>query len=250
LASSIAADELVAEVFEGEFEDNYDCIDWLRLPRFTKPPLTSRRKPSWIYRHGYRVVLIADTDAVHWVCRYCHIHKYIDAGLGGIFPSTATTQAIRHLCDRKPGHNYTPPGKTPQSNKQQGALRRMMGAGIQVPQAVANELTGFSIQRFRLAAVGWLVDNNHPLSEFEKPAFRDMIALANPDAEAALWQNHQSVSQYVMRLYYFMLLNVVRELSKARSKIHISFDGWTTKGGKRGYLGIVAYLRQPGRQAR
>jgi hypothetical protein len=25
------------------------------------------------------------------------------------------------------------------------------------------------------------------------------------------------------------------------SKIYISFDGWTTKGGKRGYLGIVAY---------
>ncbi|PZD23253.1 Dimer-Tnp-hAT domain containing protein [Pyrenophora tritici-repentis] len=25
------------------------------------------------------------------------------------------------------------------------------------------------------------------------------------------------------------------------SKVHISFDGWTTKGGKRGYLGIVAH---------
>jgi hypothetical protein len=30
-------------------------------------------------------------------------------------------------------------------------------------------------------------------------------------------------------------------LSRAQSKIHISFDGWTTKGGKRGFLGIVAH---------
>jgi hypothetical protein len=44
-----------------------------------------------------------------------------------------------------------------------------------------------------------------------------------------------------MRLYDFLLPRVVWELSNALSKIHISFDGWTTKGGKRGYLGIVAY---------
>ncbi|KAF7453354.1 hypothetical protein A1F99_006120 [Pyrenophora tritici-repentis] len=25
------------------------------------------------------------------------------------------------------------------------------------------------------------------------------------------------------------------------SKVYVSFDGWTTKGGKRGYLGIVAH---------
>jgi hypothetical protein len=110
-----------------------------------------------------------------------------------------------------------------------------------VPQEVANELSNFNIQRFRLAAVGWLVDNNHPLSEFEKPAFRDMIATANPEAEAALWQSYKSVRQYVMRLYNHLQPRVVYELSKALSRIHVSFDGWTTKGGKRGYLGIVAH---------
>ncbi|KAA8623746.1 Dimer-Tnp-hAT domain-containing protein [Pyrenophora tritici-repentis] len=34
---------------------------------------------------------------------------------------------------------------------------------------------------------------------------------------------------------------VVYELSQSLSKIYISFDRWTTKGGKRGFLGIVAY---------
>ena len=34
---------------------------------------------------------------------------------------------------------------------------------------------------------------------------------------------------------------IVQALSQSLSKIHISFDGWTTKGGKRGYLGVVAH---------
>lgn len=239
IASSNVADE-AAERLDQNFEDNYDSIDWLRLPRFTKPLTTSRRKPSWIYQHGYRVVLLTDPEQVFWVCRYCHIHKYIDAGRGGVFPAAATAQAARHLCELRPGHSHQLPGK-PRSVVNEGSIRSLFKSGVPVSQEVANELGHFDIQRFRLAAVGWLVDNNHPLSEFEKPAFRDMIAMANPEAEAALWQGHKSVRQYVLRLYNHLQPRVVYELSKALSRIHVSFDGWTTKGGKRGYLGIVAH---------
>ncbi|KAK1912696.1 hypothetical protein P3342_004632 [Pyrenophora teres f. teres] len=98
-----------------------------------------------------------------------------------------------------------------------------------------------SKQRFRFTAVDWLVANNHPISEFETPAFRRLIAIANPLAEAALWKNHKSVSQYVIRLFDWLRPRVIHELSQSLSKIHISFDGWTTKGGKRGFLGIVAH---------
>jgi hypothetical protein len=30
-------------------------------------------------------------------------------------------------------------------------------------------------------------------------------------------------------------------MSHALSKIHLSLDGWTTKGGKKGFLGVVAH---------
>ncbi|KAK1917077.1 hypothetical protein P3342_001659 [Pyrenophora teres f. teres] len=102
-------------------------------------------------------------------------------------------------------------------------------------------INGFSKQRFRFAAVDWLVANNHPISEFETPAFRRLIAIANPLAEAALWKNHKSVSQYVIRLFDWLRPRVIHELSQSLSKIHISFNRWTTKGGKRGFLGIVAH---------
>jgi hypothetical protein len=68
-----------------------------------------------------------------------------------------------------------------------------------------------------------------------------MIQLASIETERALWTSHNSVSQYVIRLYNFLKRKVVAELSQSISKIHISFDGWTTKGGKHRYLDIVAH---------
>lgn len=120
---------------------------------------------------------------MYFVCRYCHILKFIDDGRGDVFASTATTAAARHLCESRPGHGHAIPSRAAAATTD-SPLRRMLLAGIEVSQAVTNELNNFSIQRFRLAAVGWIVDCNHPISEFENPAFRQMIATANPQAEA------------------------------------------------------------------
>lgn len=65
--------------------------------------------------------------------------------------------------------------------------------------------------------------------------------MANPEAESALWSSHHSVSRYVVRLYDSLKPRVIQELSQSLSKIHLSFDGWTTKSGKRGFLGVVAH---------
>jgi hypothetical protein len=74
VASSNVADKAV-ERLDQNFEDNYNSIDWLRLPRFMKPLTTLRRKPSWIYQHGYPVVLLTAPEQVFCACQYCHFHK-------------------------------------------------------------------------------------------------------------------------------------------------------------------------------
>jgi hypothetical protein len=45
-----------------------------------------------------------------------------------------------------------------------------------------------------------------------------------------------------MRLFRFMQPRVIEALSAAVSKVHISFEGWTTKGGKRGFFSIIAHF--------
>jgi hypothetical protein len=44
-----------------------------------------------------------------------------------------------------------------------------------------------------------------------------------------------------MRYFNYLRLIIIKELSRARSKIHLSFNRYTTKGGKRRFLSIVAY---------
>ena len=47
--------------------------------------------------------------------------------------------------------------------------------------------------------------------------------MGNPDAEAALWASHNSVTRYAVRLYEWLKPRIVKELWQALSKIHISY---------------------------
>ena len=81
-----------------------------------------------------------------------------------------------------------------------------------------------------------------PIEVIARQSTRDIIKFANPEAESALWRSPHSVATYAIRLFKLLKPQIVLALSTAISKIHISFDGWTTKGGKRGFFSIVAYF--------
>lgn len=47
---------------------------------------------------------------------------------------------------------------------------------------------------------------------------------------------------YILHLYYSFYPRVTATLLEATSRMYISFDGWTTKGGKRSFFSIVAHF--------
>ena len=57
-----------------------------------------------------------------------------------------------------------------------------------------------------------------------------------------MWRSLCSVATYAIRLFKLLKPQIVLALSAAVSKIHISFNSWTTKGRKRGFFRIVAYF--------
>ncbi|KAG9379797.1 Dimer-Tnp-hAT domain containing protein [Pyrenophora tritici-repentis] len=212
VAASGAASEAVDEGFVW-VEDKYDGFNWSRYPKHCKPPTSLSNRASWVYSHGYRIALRSNFTTV---------------GRGIHDVSQSPSAPARHLGEDKKGHGLKPPSKrTTVAPRKETLLERALQKGCS--QAVANELTNFNIQEFRLAAVTWLVENNLPLSQFESSSFRNMIQLASVEAERALWASHNSVSRYVIRLYNYLLPKVVASLSESMSKVHISFDGWTTK---------------------
>ncbi|KAG9379097.1 Dimer-Tnp-hAT domain containing protein [Pyrenophora tritici-repentis] len=212
VAASGAASEAVDEGFVW-VEDKYDGFNWSRYPKHCKPPTSLSNRASWVYSHGYRIALRSNFTTV---------------GRGIHDVSQSPSAPARHLGEDKKGHGLKPPSKrTTVAPRKETLLERALQKGCS--QAVANELTNFNIQEFRLAAVTWLVENNLPLLQFESSSFRNMIQLASVEAERALWASHNSVSRYVIRLYNYLLPKVVASLSESMSKVHISFDGWTTK---------------------
>ena len=70
------------------------------------------------------------------------------------------------------GHGHVPPKGKLAVGKNSIPHTLLKDGKIELSREVANALSGFNTQRFRLAAVSWLVDNNHPLSEFNSLAFR------------------------------------------------------------------------------
>ncbi|KAI1509635.1 Dimer-Tnp-hAT dimerization containing protein [Pyrenophora tritici-repentis] len=228
---------------DSHLADDFAGIVWDRLPGYCKPLRTPRHKKSWIYKYGYRVSKSEAPQRTFWVCKYCHQRRVSHQSF--IHETTSsTTAALRHLAQVKLGHNITKAGAVALKALPGGqrSLQWAAHKGVVVSQEVANTVGNFDVAGFRYAAVSWLIDNNHPLREFETQSFRDMIAYANPEAAEALWTSHNSVSRYVIRLYSYLQPKVILLLSNASSKIHVSFDGWTTKGGKRGFMGIVAHF--------
>ncbi|KAG9385079.1 Dimer-Tnp-hAT domain containing protein [Pyrenophora tritici-repentis] len=216
--------------------ENFDGIDWARLPDFIKPLARSKRPKSWIFQYGYRVVERHATSRIWFVCKYCHVHKTIDAGRGYNLSShpSQPTKAWPQPYERWP--------KVSAESSRPAVVAASFDAGLDVQQNTANAFGNFDVEGFRTATVMWLVNRNHPLSELTTPDFREMMRFANPEAEAALWVSNTSVSTFVMRLFRSIRPQVIDTLSGSVSKIHVSFDGWTTKGGKRGFFGVVAHF--------
>jgi hypothetical protein len=80
-ASSEAADENVQmSEFDSRMVENYNGIDWGRLPWFIKPVRTPKTRKSWIYGHDYRLRFRGNTNRIYWLCHICHQRKAVGVG--------------------------------------------------------------------------------------------------------------------------------------------------------------------------
>src|SRR5213078_337392 len=78
-------------------------------------------------------------------------------------------------------------------------------------------------------------------------SFRRMMAAANPLAEQALWRSHNTLRDHILAVYHAYIPAVAEHLRRTKSLIHVSFDNWTSTGGKRALTGIcVHHLNEAG----
>ena len=68
-----------------------------------------------------------------------------------------------------------------------------------------------------------------------------MIVAASPLAESYLWRNHQSLRDHIIDEYNDYIPAIITHLRQSRSSIHVTFDNWTSTGGKTALTGICVH---------
>jgi hypothetical protein len=241
-ATDAERDELTVTPVPTAYDLQYEGLDWKRVPYLQTPAYEARRSyKSWVFSYGWRV-WHRKRQALFWLCKYCHQHQLP----GGLYKVELSTSAIgRHLEQQKAGHGYNKDGKIEAQNFQNhtSILAHMQQSQkLKISQDVANALAqSFSRDDFLQAVENWVVATNQSLRVIESPYFREMIQKANPLAESHLWRNHQSLRDHIISEYNAYLPVVADYLKKARSLVHITFDNWTSIGGKRALTGICVH---------
>lgn len=89
--------------------------------------------------------------------------------------------------------------------------------------------------------VQWIVQDQIPFSAVESKRLRDIFLLLQPSMERYLITSHKTISKWVQDDYQEARLRLISVLAKSQSRVHISFDAWTSPSD-RAILGVSAHF--------
>jgi hypothetical protein len=221
-------------------------IDWDRLRGYEHPPPQHKRlrgKPSFVWRHGWRLRKIQDGQD-YWICRHCHTgpKQPPNPARFAYVCTKATSSAIEHL---KGFHRLGPHGRlAPESIapitplQGQSSLDAYYSAGAASERNRAAE--SFDYDVFKGLLTRLFTVEQIPLRKIDTPALRDLLVYLNPRCKPAV-PSRNTLRAYIATAYESALEVVEAELATARTKINLSFDLWTSPGRRLSLLGVVAH---------
>jgi hypothetical protein len=116
--------------------------------------------------------------------------------------------------------------------------------GSTVRERVEKQLTLVGVvdaNKLRRDILQWLIQSQQPFSEVERPSFRQLIINLNPGAAKYL-PSSDTVRTWTQLEINHAVGQVKRQLQAAKSKIHISFDVWTSPFNSFALCGVVAHF--------
>jgi hypothetical protein len=205
----------------------------LEKPLWLDPKVKQRY--SWVFKHMphddmYTLYYNDDGEEV-WRCRYCANAKLYKI-------SGSTSGPSGHLTD----YHGIPGGsaRDVQAKNVQRSLEQGFATARANPQKRRRPDTE-TIEQDRLEAlwVRCVVSCNLSFRLVANTEFRAFVKYLNEDAESLLAASHTDVRRWVLRQFDGIKGNITIVISKAKSKIHISCDLWTSPNSI-AILGITA----------
>lgn len=198
-------------------------------------PPHKRAKKSYIWQDSVgEAVTNVKSGKKFWLCRHC----YDDPVLQPLFlvETDSTTPAIRHLQSR---HNYDEKGERHRTAMQK---RKRDSEDIRetIKRLQIEKESSFNTDGWRLVYLRWLVMDNQSLRNATSPSLRSLLTFEDSKIKGLIPTSHATAHKYVVDYYRASKATVTGALSRARSSISISFDGWLADN-QLDMLGVTAH---------
>jgi hypothetical protein len=105
---------------------------------------------------------------------------------------------------------------------------------------VASLMSIFSIERFRLTLIRWIVCMNICLSVVEDTSFFNLMLSVNSSLSKYLVKSHTIIRRWIIDEFVIRKEQVKKEIRNSSGMIYISFDLWTSLN-KKAIVAICAY---------
>jgi succinate dehydrogenase flavin-adding protein (antitoxin of CptAB toxin-antitoxin module) len=209
--------------------------EFIEVKNLAKPVHTAKRKKtSPIWKLGREVKRIKD-ERTYWHCSICK-----KEGVMTILSCRATSGPIRHL----ESHGYSKyKGRLVYLRKKQNYSKDIpakdhKGQGIRF----GSFLLMSTADQFRALFLQWIICSHIALCMVENPLFRKLIEFINQLFIQLLPLSANTLRQWVIEEHKCQKTMKKRILHKARSRITISFDTWTSPFSKKHVLSVIAHF--------
>jgi len=100
----------------------------------------------------------------------------------------------------------------------------------------------FRQQEFINAFIEWIVLDNVKHRKACSARLKRAFKIANIQAVSALPKHHDTMASWIDEMFEYFEPEVKEEIRTAKSKIHVSFDGWGSKHEKLSIVGVVVHF--------
>jgi len=186
-----------------------------------------KKKTSYIWNNGFEIIH-AEKGTKHYYCQLC-----LDEGDDLQYKPLAINGTSSILSHFRSKHNLD-----------------RLGNPVEKPSSVSSRASSascsptpvfqFSFERFKLLLVHWIVFCHVAFLQVENEFFRDLLNFLNQSL-CELLPSRNTFRGWVVAEFKKEKRRVRKELKKARSKIHLSFDLWTSPNFY-SIAGIVAHF--------
>jgi hypothetical protein len=204
--------------------EGYKDIIWKNIPKFQIPLEPSHRR-SWIWTQGYEVEETKTGDK-YWLCKKCHTAKKYQSHMWKVTGGTG-----RPLGHMKDVHQLTGDGPLTKKRTFFDAFKQSDGSFTSRDRDIVHRLiTSFNADRFKCKLTRWIVQDNVAFNQVESPYFSDVLCELQDCFRATdLLPTHRTVRDWIMRDFKKFKGTVTEHMQKSLSKIHVSFDLWTSR---------------------